>query len=61
MDQEHILRGIVKLLSAGMGSPALAAEAGLSHKVVLGALVDEPLTDAEQRKLARTLRRFGAL
>lgn len=61
MDQEHLLRGIVKLLNAGMGSPALATAAGVAHHVVLGALADEPLTDTEQRKLARALRRYGAL
>ena len=61
MEQDTILRRIVRLMGAGLAVGALAQAAGVRPLDVMGVLGDEPTTERVLGKLARTLDRFEAV
>lgn len=61
MDQDTILRRIVRLVGAGLAVGALADAAGVKPLDVMGVLGDEPTSSRILGKLARTLVRYEAV
>ena len=61
MEQDTILRRIVRLMGAGLAVGALAQAAGVRPLDVMGVLADDPLPAKVLRKLARGLDGFEAV
>lgn len=61
MDQDTILRRIVRLVGAGLAIGSLAQAARVHPLDVMAVLADEPVPAAMLRKLARGLDGFEAV